>query len=89
MSDPIGQSVLYTLFALGYAIVLVATFLINHFDLFGLRQTWLYFRGRPYTPLPFGTPGFYRFVRHPLYVGWLLGFWATPHMTPPTCCSPC
>jgi protein-S-isoprenylcysteine O-methyltransferase Ste14 len=81
VTNPFGQAALLTLFVLGYAIVLVATFLINHFDLFGLRQTWLYFRGKPYTSLRFGTPGLYRHVRHPLYVGWLLGFWATPHMT--------
>jgi protein-S-isoprenylcysteine O-methyltransferase Ste14 len=69
------------LFAIGWLIVLGATVLINHFDLFGLRQVWLYFRGRPYTHLPFVTPGPYRFVRHPLYVGWLTVFWATPTMT--------
>ncbi|MGD9693286.1 MAG: isoprenylcysteine carboxylmethyltransferase family protein [Phycisphaerales bacterium] len=61
--------------------MLCTTFLINHFDLFGLRQVWLYFRGREYTYLKFVTPGPYRFVRHPLYVGWLLGFWGTPTMT--------
>src|SRR5690606_8985430 len=57
------------------------TFLINHFDLFGLRQVWMHFRGRPYTQLPFKTPALYRVVRHPLYVGWLLVFWSTPVMT--------
>lgn len=76
-----GQVVLYSLCAVGWFTVLVATFLINHFDLFGLRQVWLYWRGRPYTDLPFRTPGLYRFVRHPLYVGFLMGFWATPTMT--------
>src|SRR6185295_16711692 len=64
----------------GWTTVLLSTVLINHFDLFGLRQVWLYFRGRPYTSLPFATPGLYRFVRHPLYVGWLLAFWAVPTM---------
>ena len=59
----------------------MCTFLINHFDLFGLRQTWLALLDRPYTPLRFTTPGPYRVVRHPLYVGWLLAFWATPTMT--------
>jgi methanethiol S-methyltransferase len=65
----------------GWSIVFVSTFLINHFDLFGLRQTWLYFSGKPYTPLPFRIPGFYRFVRHPLYVGFLVAFWSAPVMT--------
>jgi methanethiol S-methyltransferase len=69
------------LFAAGWLTVLVATFLINHFDLFGLRQVWLYLRERPYTQLAFRTPGPYRFVRHPLYVGWLLVFWSAPVMT--------
>jgi protein-S-isoprenylcysteine O-methyltransferase Ste14 len=62
-------------------LVLVATFLINHFDLFGLRQGWLYLKGRPYTHLRFATPGPYKVVRHPLYVGWFFAFWATPTMT--------
>jgi methanethiol S-methyltransferase len=72
---------LNALFAVGWLTVLVATFLINHFDLFGLRQVWLFLRGQPYTPLKFRTPGLYRYVRHPLYVGWLLVFWSAPVMT--------
>lgn len=59
----------------------MCTFLINHFDLFGLRQVWLYATGRPYTPLTFATPGPYRLVRHPLYAGWFFAFWMTPTMT--------
>ncbi len=81
IEDPIGRFVLRALFAFGFGLVLVSTFLINHFDLFGLRQVWLYLLGRPYTTLTFGTPGPYRLVRHPLYVGWLFAFWATPTMT--------
>jgi protein-S-isoprenylcysteine O-methyltransferase Ste14 len=67
-------------YAAGWLTVLATTFLINHFDLFGLRQVWLAFRGVPYTPLRFTMPGPYRLVRHPLYVGWLTVFWAAPTM---------
>ena len=81
VTDPVGRAVLRALFAFGWGLVLVATFLINHFDLFGLRQVWLYLAGRPYTPLRFATPGPYRLVRHPLYVGWFFAFWMTPTMT--------
>ena len=81
VQDPIGRAVLQGLFGMGFLLVLVATFLINHFDLFGLRQVWLYLRNKPYTKLNFGTPLFYRYVRHPLYVGWFFAFWATPTMT--------
>jgi len=76
-----GQVMMLALFALGWLTVLVTTFLINHFDLFGLRQVWMYFRGQAYRPLHFVTPGPYRWVRHPMYIGWLLAFWATPTMT--------
>jgi protein-S-isoprenylcysteine O-methyltransferase Ste14 len=76
-----ARAILYAIYAIGLLTVLVATFLINHFDLFGLRQVWLNLIGRPYKSLPFKTPGLYRYVRHPLYVGWLLSFWATPTMT--------
>lgn len=81
VQDPTGRAVLWTLYALGWLTVLVTTFMINHFDLFGLRQVWLYFRGKPYTHIRFRTPGPYGFVRHPLYVGWITAFWATPTMT--------
>ena len=81
VENPVGQALLWGAFALGWATVLVSTFLINHFDLFGLRQVTLPLLGRPYTPVTFRTPWLYRHVRHPLYVGWLLAFWATPHMT--------
>lgn len=76
-----ARAALYAAFAFGWALVLACTFLINHFDLFGLRQIWLFLHDRPYEPLRFVTPGPYRLVRHPLYVGWLFAFWATPTMT--------
>lgn len=81
VEHPTGRAALWTLFGLGWLTVLVTTFLINHFDLFGLRQVWLHFRNKPYTHVGFRTPGPYRYVRHPLYVGWMMAFWATPTMT--------
>jgi len=81
VEDPIGRALLFTLFAGGWLMVPAVSLLINHFDLFGTRQVWLQLRGRAYTHLPFQTPGLYKFVRHPLYVGWMLAFWATPTMS--------
>ena len=81
VEDPIGQIVLRSLFAFGWGLVLFSTFLINHFDLFGLRQVWRNLLGQPETGLQFTTPGPYKLVRHPLYVGWLFAFWMTPVMT--------
>ena len=76
-----GQLPLLAGFGFGWALVLYSTFLINHFDLFGLRQVWLQLLGKPYTALPFKTPAAYKLVRHPLYLGWLFVFWCTPQMT--------
>jgi len=76
-----GRALLHAGFAFGWLLVLVATFVINHFDLFGLRQVWMHLRGRTRGELRFVTPVLYRSVRHPLYVGWLLAFWCTPTMT--------
>jgi len=81
VEDPIGRSVLRGLFAFGWGLILYSTFLINHFDLFGLRQVWRNLVGQPESEYRFVTPGPYRLVRHPLYVGWLFAFWMTPQMT--------
>jgi protein-S-isoprenylcysteine O-methyltransferase Ste14 len=69
------------LFYTGWFILFMSTFLINHFDLFGLRQTYLELIGKPYTPLKFKVVSLYKYVRHPLYFGGILGLWATPRMT--------
>ena len=81
VENPTARLALWTLCAAGWGTVLVVTFLINHFDLFGLRQVWLPLTGRPYTRVEFRTPLPYRFVRHPLYLGFLIAFWMTPNMT--------
>ncbi|MEM6809930.1 MAG: methanethiol S-methyltransferase [Pseudomonadota bacterium] len=81
ISNPTGQAIAWGLYGLGWTILLYATFAINHFDLFGLRQSWAAFRGREPEPLKFVQPAIYRVVRHPIYVGWLIIFWATPVMT--------
>lgn len=77
----VARAVAFNLYAFGWALLFVSTLLINHFDLFGVRQVWLYLRGKEYTHPKFSTPVLYRFVRHPLYVGWLMVFWAAPTMT--------
>lgn len=81
VQSPALRSTIYAVYFGGWLTIVGASCLINHFDLFGLRQVWQYFRNEPYTLLPFRTPGPYRLVRHPLYVGWLMTFWAAPTMT--------
>lgn len=81
VQQPVAVAALWGVFGAGWLIVLVSTFLIDHFDLFGLRQVFLYATGRPYSPPPFRTPALYRLVRHPIMLGFLIGFWATPEMT--------
>ncbi len=77
----LGRNLLYAASFAGWGLVLYATFLINHFDLFGLRHVWLYFRARPYTQIEFKETILYRWVRHPLMLGFIIAFWATPDMT--------
>lgn len=79
--SPAGRWLLHGLFVVGWLMVPAVSLMIHHFDLFGTRQVWLYFRGRQYTALPFRTPMLYSQIRHPLYVGWAIAFWATPTMT--------
>jgi protein-S-isoprenylcysteine O-methyltransferase Ste14 len=81
VSNQVWRIALHAAAGFGWLLVLASTFFINHFDLFGLRQVWLELRGKSYTPLKFGTPGLYKVVRHPLYLGWLFAFWCTPVMT--------
>jgi methanethiol S-methyltransferase len=76
-----GATLLYGAYAFGWLLLFYVTFLINHFDLFGLRQVWLQLLGKPDSPVPFVTPWLYRQVRHPLYIGWLTIVWATPSMS--------
>jgi protein-S-isoprenylcysteine O-methyltransferase Ste14 len=81
VTSPVGWWLLVAVFWLGWAIVLVSTFLIDHFDLFGLRQVYLFAAGQAYTPPVFKTSGLYHFIRHPIMAGFLLAFWVTPTMT--------
>ncbi len=81
VEDPTLRISLYALSFVGWGILFVSTFLINHFELFGLQQAWLHFRGSTAAPPKFHTPMFYRWVRHPLYTGFLIAFWSTPDMT--------
>jgi methanethiol S-methyltransferase len=81
VDNPLLRTAIWTLFAFGWLQVLVITFYIDHFDLFGLRQVWLYLRGKQYTRVQFATPVPYRMVRHPLYLGFMIAFWAAPTMS--------
>jgi methanethiol S-methyltransferase len=81
VTNPAGRMVLWTLFLLGFGIVFVSTWLISHFELFGLAQAWSHLRGWELPRSAFRTPLFYRAVRHPIYLGFLFAFWATPFMS--------
>jgi protein-S-isoprenylcysteine O-methyltransferase Ste14 len=81
VENPTAQLALHGLCGLGWAVLLVSTFLINHFELFGLRQVFARLLGHDIPAAEFRTPGFYRHVRHPIYLGFVIAFWATPHMS--------
>jgi protein-S-isoprenylcysteine O-methyltransferase Ste14 len=81
VENPAGRWILLAFCAVGWLTVLASTMLISHADLFGLRQVSNYMRGQPYTPIGFKTPSLYQHVRHPIYMGFLSAFWATPRMT--------
>lgn len=81
VEHPVGRNVLWALFWVGWILVLISTFLISHFDLFGLRQVYLYMKGKEYTQLGFRTPFLYKMVRHPIMLGFIVAFWATPEMS--------
>jgi protein-S-isoprenylcysteine O-methyltransferase Ste14 len=81
VDNPTGKAILFGLFWLGWGTVLFSSFIINHFDLFGLRQVWLHITNREYHHLEFQARSLYRLIRHPLMLGIIIGSWATPHMT--------
>ncbi len=81
VENPVGALILWSLFGFGWLAIVITSFMINHFDLFGTRQVYLHLLNRDYSPLEFKTRGFYKYTRHPLMVGWLVAFWATPDMT--------
>ena len=81
VAGPAAAGLIWAIFALGWLTVLSSTFLINHFDLFGLRQVWAYARNGEIPPPDFKTPLFYKVVRHPIYLGFIIAFWATPTMS--------
>lgn len=81
VDNPLYQQILWTLFGIGWVMVLLSTFLTDHFDLFGLRQTWLYFVNKSYTSVNFTERFIYRWIRHPMMLGLFFAFWAIPTMT--------
>jgi protein-S-isoprenylcysteine O-methyltransferase Ste14 len=81
VANPSGRTVLLALFWIGWATVLISTFLVDHFDLFGLKQVYNYLLGKHTEPLPFKNPALYKIVRHPIYLGFIIAFWSAPRMT--------
>jgi protein-S-isoprenylcysteine O-methyltransferase Ste14 len=76
-----AEPIIWVVFAIGWTVLFVSTWLINHFELFGLQQAWMHGREAPSAPPVLREPLFYKYVRHPLYLGFAIAFWATPHMT--------
>ncbi len=81
IENPVGAVILWALFWFGWLFALYATFLIDHFDLVGIRPVYLYWRGIPYTPVPFQIRSAYHYIRHPIMLGTFIGIWATPLMS--------
>jgi len=81
VDNKIAIDLLHILYLAGWGIGLISTFLVNHFDMYGLRQVWMYFNGKPYTELPSSIPGLFQMVRQLLYLGFFIAFWSTPLMT--------
>ncbi len=81
VGNPVGATILWVLFFLGFGIVVIASLIIDHFDLFGTRQVFLYAQGKEYTDPAFKVSAFYKFIRHPILFGWIVAFWSTPRMT--------
>lgn len=81
VQNPSAQMLLQALFWIGWGVVLVSTYLVDHFALFGLKQVYNYLQGRADEPVPFKSPALYKMVRHPLYLGFIVAFWSTPRMT--------
>ncbi|WP_370590898.1 isoprenylcysteine carboxylmethyltransferase family protein [Thiohalobacter sp. COW1] len=81
VADPLARAAMWGLFAFGWLYLVAATYVTDHYDLFGLRQAWLHLRGRQYRPVPFVRKWMYRYSRHPMMLGILIGIWATPEMS--------
>jgi protein-S-isoprenylcysteine O-methyltransferase Ste14 len=81
VTNPIGVAVLWAVFGIGWVLVLLSTFIIDHFDLFGMRQVYFYAQGKPTPALDFKVVWFYKYVRHPLLLGFIIAFWGIPRMT--------
>jgi len=79
--NPTGRMLLQALFWMGWGVVLLSTYLVDHFALFGLKQVYNYLKGRTEAEIPFKSPALYKMVRHPLYLGFIIAFWSTPRMT--------